>query len=71
MRLFACQACGNAVHFDNTACLACGRRLGYLPDRVTITALEPDGDRWRALADPTRPVILCANARHDACNWLL
>ena len=73
MRLFACQACGNAVHFDNTACLSCGRKLGYLPERFAVTALEPNDDgSWRALADPgRRGVVLCDNARFDACNWLL
>lgn len=73
MRVFACQACGNAVHFDNTACLSCGRGLGYLPERCAVTALDPDETGGlRALADPARgPVIFCDNARYDACNWLL
>jgi hypothetical protein len=73
MRLFACQGCGNAVHFDNTTCLSCGRRLGYLPERFVVTALEPGDDGSHvALADPARgAVVFCDNARHDACNWLL
>jgi hypothetical protein len=31
---------------------SCGRRLGYLPEMTTMTALEPDGERYKALADP-------------------
>lgn len=73
MRVFACQACGNAVHFENTTCLSCGRKLGYLPERFAVTALEPAGDgAWRVVADPgQRERMLCDNAQHDACNWLL
>ena len=37
-----------------------------------VTALEPDGDdRWRPLAADAPAVRLCANARYDACNWLV
>lgn len=71
MKIFECQHCRNAVHFDNTVCVECGHRLGYLPDRFTMTAVEPDGDRWFALADRERPYLFCDNAEHDACNWLV
>ena len=36
-----------------------------------LSALEPEGDAWRALAQPSRPHRFCANAAHDACNWLI
>ena len=70
MRLFACDACTNPVHFDNTACVACGHRLGFVPELGRMTALEPAGDH---LVSPAlgRDVVPCANAAHDACNWLL
>ncbi|WP_181705784.1 zinc-binding metallopeptidase family protein [Chthonobacter rhizosphaerae] len=71
MKLFECQNCRNPVHFDNTACVNCGYRLGYLADRFLITAVEPDGGAFRALGDPTRPYLFCDNAEHDACNWLV
>jgi hypothetical protein len=71
MKLFECQFCGNAVHFDNTVCVVCNHRLGYLPDRFDVTAVEPKGDSWTALADPGRPYIFCDNAGFDACNWLV
>jgi hypothetical protein len=72
MRLFHCRACGNAVHFDNTVCVACGHRLGYLPDLFVVTAVEPlpPGD-WRALADPSRTHLFCDNAETVGCNWLI
>lgn len=72
MRIFHCQRCGQMLFFANTWCERCGHRLGYLPDRAVLSALVPlDGDRWRALADAGRPQRFCANAGHDACNWLV
>jgi hypothetical protein len=59
------------VYFDNTVCVNCGHRLGYLPERFEMSPLEPDGDRWRALTAPDRSYICCVNSQHDACNWLL
>ena len=71
MKFFACQSCGTTVYFDSTVCVNCGSRLGYLPERFQISALELDGGRWKALAAPDRFFTLCANSEHDACNWLL
>jgi len=71
MKIFACQACRQLLYFENTACLSCGRRLGYLPDAAVLSALEPDGEAWRPLAEPETRQRFCANAAHDACNWLL
>ena len=70
MRLFACDACSNPVHFDNTACVACGHGLGFAPETGGMTALEPIGDHF---ASPAlgRDFARCANAVHGACNWLL
>ena len=40
MKLFECQHCGQPLYFENTRCESCGLRLGYLPAKETITALE-------------------------------
>jgi hypothetical protein len=71
MKLFVCQNCANVLYFENTRCERCGFRLGYLPEQGTLSALRPEGDQWRALADEGQPYGFCANAVHDACNWLL
>ncbi len=74
MKLFECQNCGHPLYFENTKCESCGLRLGYLPARGTITALEPDkadAMLWRALAAPKDRYRFCANAQHDVCNWLI
>jgi hypothetical protein len=71
MKLFECQNCGQLLHFENTRCESCGLPLGYLPTRETVTALKEDGAQWLALAEPETRYRFCANAEHDACNWLI
>jgi len=70
MRLFRCGACDNTVHFDNAACVVCHRHLGWRPDAFAMTALEPSGEAFHSPA-LGRDFAYCANAAHDACNWLL
>lgn len=71
MRLFKCQHCGQIVYFENTTCVRCARRLGYIPRPSCLSALEPQGSAWLALAAPKRAYRFCANAELDACNWLV
>jgi hypothetical protein len=71
MRNFRC-ACGNTVYFENSQCLACGRALGFLPERLTISALEPlADDQFRAMADGGH-YRQCRNYREQkVCNWMI
>lgn len=72
MRLFKCQSCGQVLYFENTLCERCGHRLGFLPEAMTIAALEPrEGELWQPLHPGSAAVRYCANARNDACNWLV
>lgn len=71
MRLFECQHCRQPLFFENDKCDSCGRHLGYIPELGTMSAVEPDGDRWKALADTTNLYRFCANTAFDACNWLV
>lgn len=71
MKLFLCQQCGQLLYFENRQCQNCGHRLGYLPAEGELSAVEQDGGVWRALACRTGRYRFCANARHDACNWLV
>jgi hypothetical protein len=71
MKLFECQNCGHPLYFENTRCESCGLRLGYLPVRSQVSALNPDKDRWRAMAAPKGHYRFCANAEHEVCNWLI
>ncbi len=65
--------CGNRLFFENTACLACGRTLGFVPETVRLHPLEPLGNHWHpADSDGHTPLRQCEN-RHTAaaCNWML
>ncbi|WP_193181644.1 zinc-binding metallopeptidase family protein [Nisaea sediminum] len=72
MKLFECQNCGQRLYFENTLCERCGHLLGYLAEQVTLSALtRAGGETWRALAMPGECFRFCANAAHNACNWLV
>jgi hypothetical protein len=71
MKLFECQNCGQLLYFENTRCERCGYVLGYMAERVVLSALAPEGMTWRPLAAPDETRRLCANAAYDACNWLV
>lgn len=71
MKLFECQNCGQALYFENIRCESCGLRLGYLPEKETVSALRDGEGGLQALADPTRLYRYCRNAQYEACNWLI
>ncbi|MBE2287049.1 MAG: putative zinc-binding metallopeptidase [Prosthecobacter sp.] len=55
---FRCT-CGNALFFENTACLQCGAAVGYDPGG---NEMRPQGGAW----------ALCRNGTDFvACNWLV
>jgi hypothetical protein len=49
MKLFKCQACQQILYFENAVCVKSQHRLGFIPDKATLTALLPVGDRWRTV----------------------
>jgi hypothetical protein len=61
MKLFRCEGCGQALMFENTDCERCGRKLGYLPDRRILSAVQPEGRNWVAVNVPERRYRFCAN----------
>jgi hypothetical protein len=77
MRLFTCCHCGNILYFENIRCEKCGYAIGYLPHDNRLLPLSQDGDAWRVVGADGAPAAdeavlrRCANAAHDACNWLL
>jgi hypothetical protein len=61
------------LHFENTSCVGCGRRVGYIPEADVLTALdrEPNEDaNWLARAEIGGTYRFCDNAAYDVCNWL-
>jgi hypothetical protein len=72
MKLFTCENCGQLLYFENTVCMRCGSRLGFLPDRLALSALAPGSDgSVAALAAPGTRWRSCANAEGAGCNWLV
>jgi hypothetical protein len=71
VKIFACQTCGNTLHFNNTSCLKCGSMVGYVADLAEMSSLDADGDVLRARAASGRLFIRCDNADNAACNWLV
>jgi len=71
MKLFECQNCGQPLYFENRISESCGLRLGYLPARELVSAVEEVDGLWRALAVPGERYRLCNNAQHNVCNWLV
>jgi hypothetical protein len=74
MRPFECE-CGARVFFENTACLTCGRELGFLPDAGQMGAFDvPAG-----VPSPCRTPVgrvgayrKCDNyAASRVCNWMV
>ncbi|MEY4513007.1 MAG: hypothetical protein RLZZ450_5129 [Pseudomonadota bacterium] len=55
MRAFACSHCGQLLFFENSHCLRCGTALGFAPEVLELSAIEPVAwDRYRAVdAAPT------------------
>src|SRR4051812_37508309 len=71
-RSYKCR-CGNHVFFDNTLCLACDARLGFLPDEGRVAALDP-GTVPGTWMTPGRDDVLkfCGNRNVSAaCNWMM
>jgi len=76
MKLFACSACQQTVHFENSACTKCGHPLAYLPEHATMIALEPveadTGGRFVPLGPLASEIRYrrCGNfIDHGVCNW--
>lgn len=72
MKLFRCQSCAQVLHFENTECLRCGHKVGYLGDTAEMVAVEPEGPVWRIAGDEGQMRWrFCRNWELSACNWLL
>ncbi len=74
MKTFRCE-CGNTLYFENSHCLACGRKLGFAPERMQLVSLEELGNGIWQNADQsvsTATYHLCQNYQEfEVCNWLV
>ncbi len=61
------------LHFENSVCLRCGTRLGFLPDTLRLSACDPQPDGTIAVtaAPQGSAWVACGNAASAGCNWLV
>lgn len=64
MRNFRCE-CGQTLFFENTTCLACGKRVGFDPAAMDMRVLGESNSDLAAAG-------LCRNGiDYDVCNWVV
>ena len=71
MKLFECQQCANPIFFENTHCENCGLELGFLPDRLVLSAVRKQQSAITPLAAPQSAYRFCDNHQHGVCNWMV
>lgn len=75
MKSFHCNSCGMMVFFENDRCVKCGHSLGFLPDRLELSALEIAPDGGLCALSPSasgKHYRNCANGlKQEICNWLV
>jgi hypothetical protein len=74
MKLFTCEHCGQTLYFDNFHCIRCQHELGFLPDRMVLSALHLSGKEWRPVDAQANSIAYrkCANySEHNLCNWMI
>lgn len=77
MKTFHCQFCGHPIFFENVTCLQCASALAFLPDRMTMAAIEPVPQepalwrpRMRGRHGSQARYRLCHNhTQYQACNF--
>jgi hypothetical protein len=71
MQPFPCSVCQQLLFFDNSTCLRCGSRVGYVPEAGQLVALRPVG-QWSERIDghPGR-YRHCLNRLVARCNWMI
>ena len=74
MKTYTC-VCGQLIFFQNAACVNCSRQIGFLPDLLWLTSLDPADDGfWRPTAKEAGGALYkkCTNyAESGVCNWMV
>jgi hypothetical protein len=71
MQPFPCSVCQQLLFFDNSTCLRCGSRLGYLPDIGQLVAVRTVADGVERADGTPGTYRACANQLVARCNWLI
>jgi hypothetical protein len=74
MKIYQC-VCGQLIFFENVSCVRCKRELGFLPETLSLIALEPaeNGLFSAAQGGPENAKYKkCQNYfQHAVCNWMI
>jgi hypothetical protein len=76
MKVYHC-VCGQLIFFENVKCMNCGRTLGFLPDFMVMSSLEPDAKSstlWLSTEKDAEDLLYkkCQNYEKEAvCNWMI
>jgi len=75
MRTFSCAVCKQMVFFENVRCTQCGSALGYLPEHLLVSALQPGEPGAHVALAPAAAGAryrMCKNGvEHAVCNWMI
>ena len=66
--------CGQLLFFENVRCIKCGRDVGFLPDALQMSSLDPDDGFYLPTASEAagRRYKKCLNYEEEAvCNWMI
>jgi hypothetical protein len=67
--------CGQLLFFENVLCMKCRRDVGFLPDVLCLSSLDPAGDGQfipTATEGGGRRYRKCLNyERENVCNWMI
>lgn len=71
MKLFECTYCGQLLQFENTRCVKCDHKLGFIAETLQLAPLIEDG--LFQLYNDTSGINYryCENHAYDVCNWLV
>jgi hypothetical protein len=75
-------ACGQLIFFQNVVCVNCQRQLGFLPDVISMSSLDPMADAlWQPARAQQGQALLyqqdhlyrkCRNYwKENVCNWMI
>ncbi len=73
MKTYTCT-CGQLLFFENSSCVNCRREVGFLPDLICLSSLDPADNGAFAPTTPDakgRTYQKCRNYAIGVCNWMV
>jgi hypothetical protein len=71
MQPFPCSVCQQLLFFENSKCLRCGTKVGYLPEVAQLVALQSVGSLFERIDGWPGRYRHCSNRQVARCNWMI